>query len=190
MGKSKGSNFTMTETVIDKRAPMASAPMKYRDDGEVDWGDMWDTFCVLALDGGPPHRGTMLYAQEEANTTTPAYQQAVREIIRGIHEVSQLHARPDKPGWMAVQCDSVAHAKWVAEAIREENIQTRSEGTLLFVPVGDYFTVKGEIKNVITAVAKTTHYWIEHLPPDVKRTLALQAQLSEVRATISRWMGR
>ena len=44
-----------------------------------------------------------------------------------------------------------------------------AEDNYLLVPVGDYFTVKGEIKNVITTVAKTTHYWREHLPIDVKR---------------------
>jgi sirohydrochlorin cobaltochelatase len=54
------------------------------------------------------------------------------------------------------------------------------------VPVGDYYTVKGEIKNVITAVAKTTHYWGEHLPPEVKQTLAIQAKL----AGIGRWLRR
>lgn len=47
----------------DKCAPMAPAPMKYLADGSVDWGNMWDTFCVLAQDGGPPHRPTMLRAR-------------------------------------------------------------------------------------------------------------------------------
>lgn len=179
-----------TDPTTDKRAPMASAPMVYREDGEVDWGNMWDSFCVLALDGGPPHRGTMLYAQEDADPANPNYEYAAQEIIRGIHEVSPLHARLDKTGWLAMNTESAAYAKWVAEAICEENVQARSEGSTLFVPVGDYFTLKGEIKNVITAVAKTTHYWVEHLPPDVKRTLALQAQLSQVRATVSKWLKR
>lgn len=182
--------MTLTDTPTDKRAPMASAPMKYTEDGEVDWGNMWDSYCVLALDGGPPHRGTMLYAQEDADADSPTYHYVAEEIIRGIHEVSQLHARLDKTGWLAITTESVSYAKWVAEAINEENVQARSEGSTLFVPVGDYFTLKGEIKNVITAVAKTTHYWIEHLPPDVKRTLALQAQLSQVRATVTKWLKR
>lgn len=34
------------------RAPMPSAPMKYMPDGKVDWGNMWDTFCELAQEGG------------------------------------------------------------------------------------------------------------------------------------------
>ena len=180
----------MTDTPTDKRAPMASAPMKYREDGEVDWGNMWDTFCVLAVEGGPPHRDSMLHGQEDADPNSPGYEYAAQEIIRGIHEVSQLHARLDKTGWLAIPTQSAAYAKWVAEAICEENVEARSEKAILFVPVGDYFTLKGEIKNVITAVAKTTHYWIDHVPPDVKRTLALQAQLSNVRDTVSKWLKR
>ena len=50
-------------------APMASAPMKYDDDGSVAWGDMWDSYCVLALEGGPPHREVMLESAENEGTT-------------------------------------------------------------------------------------------------------------------------
>ena len=49
----------------------------------------------------------------------------------------------------------------------------------MHLPVGEHFTVKGEIKNVITAVAKTTHYWIEHVPAEVKQTSEAQARLSD-----------
>lgn len=83
-------------------------------------------------------------------------------------------------------CPSEAMAGWLAEAIVAEQVEAHAEATRLLVPVGDYYTVKGEIKNVITAVAKTTHYWGEHLPAEVKQTLALQARL----AAIWRWMRR
>jgi sirohydrochlorin cobaltochelatase len=59
----------------------------------------------------------------------------------------------------------------------EENVQARHEGELLFVPVGDQFELKQEIKNVITAVAKTTHYWQEHLAVEVKQALAFQDKM-------------
>src|SRR5262245_26888007 len=57
----------MAMNVEDKRAPMAAAPIKYAADGSVDWGNMWDSFCVLAREGGPPHRGQLLDAQEGAD---------------------------------------------------------------------------------------------------------------------------
>jgi hypothetical protein len=43
---------------------------------------------------------------------------------------------------------------------------------------------------VITAVTKTTHYWREHLPPDVKRALEVQARLAVQGAQISGWLRR
>lgn len=163
-------------------APMASAPMRYKDDGSVDWGNMWDSFCVLASEGGPRHRPTMLLAPSEQNAALPPYREVVREIIRGIDEVSGLRAQDARPGWVAVECESPAMASWLAEAIVEENVQAQAVREKLFVPAGARFTVKGEIKNVITAVAKTSHYWREHLPIDVKRTLIFQAKLKEWRS--------
>lgn len=170
----------------DKAAPMASAPMQYRDNGEVAWGEMWGSFCALALDGGPSHRGELLKAQPVPDTHSPSYQLAVQEIVRGIREVSGLSATEVRPGWIAVTCPSAAMAGWLAEAIGAEKVEAHAEDNRLLVPVGDYYTVKGEIKNVITAVAKTTHYWGEHLPPAVKQTFAIQASL----AGIWRWVQR
>lgn len=161
-------------------APMASAPFRYRSDGEVDWGNMWDTFCALALDGSPPHRGTMLEAPLNPNVDSVAYQYVVAEIIRGIAEVSGLQAETADPGWLRIACRSAAEAAWLAEAILSENVAAHHNGRYLFLPVGEAFTVKGEIKNVITAVAKTTHYWNDHLAAEVKQTLAAQEALGQL----------
>lgn len=180
----------MTNNIVDKRAPMASAPIKYNPDGSVDWGNMWDSFCVLAREGGPPHRGTMLLAPTDADAQSAEYLAVVEEIVRGIHEVSGLAAYAAEPGWVAVEGHSPAMARWLCESIEQENVQARADGHLLFVPAGAHFTLKGEIKNVITAVAKTTHYWYEHLPPDVKRTLAFQEQLSQVTRRLTGWLRR
>jgi sirohydrochlorin cobaltochelatase len=180
----------MTDNLIDKRASMASAPMKYNPDGSVDWGNMWDTFCVLASEGGPPHRDTMLLAPPDVDAQSAEYLAVVEEIVRGIREVSGLVAHASEPGWVAVECHSPAMARWLYENIEQENIAAKAEGNLLFVPAGAHFTVKGEIKNVITGVAKTTHYWYEHLPPDVKRTLALQEQFSQVTRRLTGWLRR
>lgn len=173
----------MSETIINRRAPMAAAPLRYRSDGAVDWGQMWDSYCELALSGGPPHRSEMLYAQENADIASRGYEWTCIEISRGISEVSGLKCRPDAPGWLCVLCPSAAMATWLAEAITSENVQARAYGKNLYVPLGDYFTVRGEIKNVITAVAKTTHYWQEHLPREVKLALGLQA----AAATLLAW---
>lgn len=167
-------------------APMAAAPMRYDAEGKVDWGKMWDSFCVLARDGGPPHRGELLEATGRLDVAAPAYRAAEAEIGRGIRLVCGLDVSAAGPGWLAVHCHSKVMAQWLAEAISEENVAVRAEDGRLLVPVSADFTVKGEIKSVITAVAKTTHYWRLHLSPEVKQTLAAQAAFGRLWAGLRR----
>lgn len=175
----------MSMSVSDKRAPMASAPMKYAPNGSVDWGNMWDSFCALALDGGPPHRSTMLHPGDTSDPSSLAYQHARDEVCRGVALVSGLATRDYEPGWVAVECASAAQARWLCDAVLGENVAARCEGKLLLLPLGADYRVEYEIKNVVTAAAKTTHYWREHLPAEVKQTLALQCGLEQLR----RWIG-
>ena len=97
-----------------------------------------------------------------------------------LHVIGVDTAVPAEPGWLQIQCNSEGQARWLAEAIKEENVQARFEGAWLLVPVGDDFRLKKEIKNVITAVAKTTHYWQEHLAVEVKQALAFQEKLGAI----------
>jgi sirohydrochlorin cobaltochelatase len=177
-----------TKNIIDKRTPMPAAPMKYKEDGSVNWGTMWESFCVLAQEGGPPHRGEMLQVQNDPDVNSPTYRLAVTEIIRGIREVSGLNAAASAPGWIAVTCASEEMAQWLSEAIKQENVAAQATALTLFVPVGDYYSVKGEIKNVITVVAKTSHYWQEHLPSEVKQTLAWQVKLAHWQSRVKGWL--
>lgn len=147
----------------DKSAPMAAAPMRYASDGSVDWGNMWDSFCALAQKGGPPHRGKLLTAQPDSDPMSASYRSAVAEIIRGIYTVSGLTATAADTGWIAVRCFTEAMARWLHDASAAENLAVRLEGPILFVPVGERFRTAHEIKSVITVVAKTTHYWTEHV---------------------------
>lgn len=181
------------QAIDDKKAPMASAPMRYREDGEVDWGNMWDSFCVLAREGGPPHRDTMLLPEEDSQVEAEAYNKVVQEIVRGIKEVSGCDAEAYETGWVAIKCQSTEMARWLAEAIVEENVQAKQserDGKLLLVPAGAHYTLKGEIKNVITAVAKTSHYWREHLSPDVKTALRAEEGLAEIKRKIKGFFRR
>jgi len=52
--------------------------------------------------------------------------------------------------------------RWLLQAILVENVAVRREGNVLFLPAGPAFRIDHEIKNVVTVVAKTTHYWREH----------------------------
>ena len=174
----------------NKAAPMASAPMQYTDDGTVDWGNMWQSFCVLAIEGGPAHRDTLLKPETDIDINSEGYRTAQDEIIRGIYLVSGLKARPHSPGWIAVQCDNDNMAQWLSTAGIQENVEVKSQGNVLLVPCGAHYTVKGEIKNVITVVAKTTHYWADHIPNEVKTTMAIEDRLNRLGRRIKSLFGR
>lgn len=173
----------------DPHTPMPAGPIIYREDGQIDWGNMWDSFCMLALDGGPPHRGDLLTAPTNPDIERMSYHAAVIEIARGVWETTGLTAVPDTPGWIAIICHSSAQARWLAEAILKENVEARSEGHELYVPVSDQFQLKHETKNVITAVAKTSHYWDAHLAVEVKQSLAFQDGLQRLLKTLGKLFG-
>jgi sirohydrochlorin cobaltochelatase len=177
-------------STLDPRAPMASAPMVYNDDQSVAWERMWDSFCVLASAGGPPHRATMLHPDTTANPASTGYRTAVTEIVRGIHLVSGLTATAAETGWIAIECGQPAKARWLSEQIVQENVASFQRGSHFYVPVGERFMLKGEIKNVITAVAKTTHYWNEHLAAETKSALAWEARFETARRRIQNWLRR
>lgn len=111
------------------------------------------------------------------------------EVRRGVTAVSGLPAVAGPAGWVALRCGSAAMARWLAEAITRENVQARADGRDLLVPVGADYTLDGEIKSVVTVVAKTTDYWFNHLSPDVRRALAMSATLGRWQARVARWLG-
>lgn len=122
--------------------------------------------------------------EETSDVASETYRAAQAEIIRGIYQVSGLQAAPDRPGWIAVECPDEAMAAWIADTGTQENVYLRWEGSRFFVPCGEHFALKGEVKNVVTVVAKTTHYWADHLSSDVRATMAVEAGLSKVAARI------
>jgi sirohydrochlorin cobaltochelatase len=54
-------------------------------------------------------------------------------------------------------------AIWLVRAIIVENVMVRREEDVLYLPAGPHFTLKNEIKSIVTVVAKTCHYWTEHI---------------------------
>jgi hypothetical protein len=53
-----------------------------------------------------------------------------------------------------------------------ENVSVRAEGKMLDLPVAPAFRLDKEIKNVITVIAKTCHYWMGHMPVVQQRAIA------------------
>ncbi|PMP82977.1 MAG: sirohydrochlorin chelatase, partial [Roseiflexus castenholzii] len=114
----------------------------------------------------PPHRGTLLEpVSPEAVAADPeGYAHVVAELARGLRMVTGLPVvTGNTSGWVGLVCESEAMALWLLRAIAVENVSVRREGCTLFLPAGPDFRLDGEIKNVVTAVAKTYHYWKEHV---------------------------
>ena len=147
--------------------PMRSAGLKYAPDGRVAWNEMWGSFCDLAMAGGPPHKRTLLGPGLEADIDADfdRYDEAAEEICRGIRMVTGLRAYVSPaPGWVRVSCQGDAMAGWLLRAITTENVGAPRQGALLDLPAAPQFRLDKEIKNVITVMAKTCHYWIGHTP--------------------------
>ncbi len=146
-------------------APMGSTPLVYTEEGQVAWDQMWQDFCDLALAGGPPHRGVFLepVSPTEVESNRDAYERVVAEIERGLQLVTELPTtRCTTLGWVGLVCPDEEMALWLLQTIVAENVSVRREGTVLFLPAGPTYHLEKEIKNVVTVVAKTHHYWVEH----------------------------
>ena len=92
-----------------------------------------------------------------------AYAAVVAELARGIELITGLAVKRDaEPGWIGVVCADEAMALWMLRAIIVENVSVRRSGAVLYLPAGPDFRLQVEVKNVITVVAKTHHYWSEH----------------------------
>lgn len=155
--------------------PMGSAPFLWREDGRPDWAQMWTGFCELALFGGPPHRGDAeaLTAPQAPGGDGDSACFAIAEIVRGIQETTGLVAEPAEPGWIAVRCASTKMAAWLCACIILENVDARCDEERLFLPASQDFTLKNEVKSVITVLAKTHHYWEAHV--DAQQAAAARA---------------
>ena len=86
---------------------------------------------------------------------------------------ADLPAQADtRPGWVRVQCHSATMADWLTRAIVMENVAARSSGVMLYLPAAPHFRIEKEIKNVVTVIAKTAHYWMGHMSRSQKTLIA------------------
>ena len=156
-------------------APMGSAGVRYGADGKVAWDRMWGSFCDLAMAGGPPHKGKLLEPAPpgEIAADRAGYAAVVAEVCRGIRMVTDLMpVESPSPGWVQIECGTAAMAAWLLRAITVENVAVRADGAFLALPAGPGYRLLKEIRNVITVIAKTTHYWAGHMSVMHRQTIA------------------
>src|SRR5688500_4889486 len=129
--------------------PMGSAGVRFGEDGQVAWDQIWGSFCDLAMAGGPPHKGQLLEpGRPETVAAEPErYEEVVDEICRGITLASELPAQASRePGWVSVDCYSETMASWLLRAVVMENVAARSHGRALLLPAAPAFRLDKEIK--------------------------------------------
>lgn len=155
------------QPVASKNVPMGAADIIYDANGRPDWGAIWQGFCELALFGGPSHRGedSAIRAIADLGASAPDGEfDAIAEIRRGIFVTTGLFSEPSsQPGWLAITCRSPKQAAWMCACILLENVDARlDEEMRLLVPAHPSYTLKDQVKSVITVVAKVNHYWDQH----------------------------
>lgn len=149
-----------------RATPMKAANLKYDAEGQPDWANTWQSFCELALHGGPPHRSKLLepVPPYQALANPEAYAAVVAELERGLTDVTKLPTvKSDVAGWVGLACENEEMALWLLQAILVENVFVRREGRYLFFPAAPHFRVEEEMRNVVTCAAKAVHYWKEHI---------------------------
>ena len=154
---------------------MGSAALRFGHDGKVAWNEMWGSFCDLAMAGGPPHKGILLEPAtgSEIAAAPDRHDAVVSEICRGVAMVTELEAQPSSnPGWVRVECLTRTMAGWLLRSITMENVAVRADGVMLELPAGPEYRLEREIKNVVTAIAKTTHFWLGHMSVVQWRSIA------------------
>ncbi len=154
---------------------MGSAGLKYDADGNVAWDEIWGSFCDLAMAGGPPHKGTLLEpgTRTDVSAHPQRFDSVAAEICRGIVMATELPAKESPtPGWVRVDCLSETMADWLVRAIVMENVACRVDGRAIDLPASPAFRLEKEIKNVVTVIAKTCHYWLGHVPRAQKLSIA------------------
>jgi hypothetical protein len=156
---------------------MGSASLKFDAANKVAWDEIWDHFCDLAMAGGPPHKGKLLEpaSPAEVEAQPDRYRAVVQELCRGIRMVSTLAVEPSSnPGWIRVMCSTDVMAEWMVRAIVMENVAARLQGSVVELPASPHYRLEKEIKNVVTVIAKTFHYFDGHIGKDQQRRIAAE----------------
>lgn len=152
------------EKTTVKSAPMSAAPILYDKEGKIDWGKMWTSYCTLARDGGPSHRGKeqSIVKKDLIDVNNVNFRKVMAEAKRGARQVVHYPVAEYTGGWLTLKLKSTNMAKWFAGVINEENVEAKALGIYLCLPINDDFDIEHDVKSIITVIGKATHYWENH----------------------------
>lgn len=164
-----GAGAFIDELAPTQRSAVTAVDFAWLENGRPDWNAIWLSAGDLALFGGAPARSTSAALHHVIDTRVLAEDfDAVGEVRHGIFETTGLYAEPADEGWLAVTCESTTMAAWLAAAIILENVDARFDEERLLVPASPSFALTDEVKSVVVVVAKTHHFWLEHVAGGVQ----------------------
>lgn len=149
----------------NNKSSMAAAEMRYDNNGNPMWNEMWSAFCGLAAEGGPPHRGIsdrIKFSPNYKIIDQKKFDQVSKEISRGLIMLGAKNPMVNKKGEITIDLGNLTKAKWFAYAIRLENVEARNSGTNLILPFNENFKTDKEVKSIMTVWGKAKHYWYNH----------------------------
>ena len=146
---------------------MKAAEIIYDKNGNPEWDKMWNSFCNLAAEGGPSHRG------EPDRIDFPKdnfiYDEQVKnEIYRGLKLLNANVKELNDKGEVYIDLTFPNKAKWFVNIINLENVVAKQNGKYLILPWSGKYEIDKEIKSLMTVWGKASHYWKEHRPIQFK----------------------
>jgi hypothetical protein len=156
---------------------MGSAGLKYRFRWPRSLERNLGKLLRLGHGGGPPHRGTLLEPATEAEIRGRSREIQVSWRTRSAVASAwcptlRVDDAAPNPGWIDLFGPSTGMAGWMARAIVMENVSARAERQRRAASCGPRFRLEKEIKNVVTSVAKTAHYFVDHIWSGQQRAIA------------------
>jgi sirohydrochlorin cobaltochelatase len=154
------------QTTITKK-PMAAAPFVYDEKGQIAWDKMWESYCYLAKDGGPAHRGKSQRIKKKDRDMSSVvknsnFSKISAEALRGVSLILPYPITISDDGWLIISLHSQNVAKWFSEVINEENVVCEQHVKDIYLPLNDTFDIEHDVKSIITVAGKAHHYWTKH----------------------------
>ncbi len=144
--------------------------MVYDNKGNPKWDKMWDSYCDLAAEGGPSHRGEKQKLTFSSNFTYS--QDVINEITRGLLLLGAKVSKHSN-GKVYIDMTFTNKAKWFCKIINMENVEAMQEGKFLILPWSGEYELESEIKSIMTVWGKAQHYWKNHRPFKAKLLILL-----------------
>jgi hypothetical protein len=103
----------------------------------------------------------------------------VSELCRDVEMVDGVTESSLIAGWINLDTLNTYMAAWLSRAINMENVSLRCDGMVRSLPVRSMVSRGKRDQNVVTSVAKTSCYRLQHTSTAQHRTIARVFEIKE-----------